>query len=200
MEQPVGLCAPRRIRSAANPRGTAVLPRTGARPQQCLPVGRDPQQPASQTSTTTKIKGRIQKCQKSFRVLENDPVRIEVAPIAAWLSKQPCSPNGKLRSSPCSSPDGSVGTFTFGTGSPSRRSWHRCNPPSRPFRGRCPRTPGGTTGCSCRRTGPSPPGEEWMLRVRGTGQTHGAHELLFNSVYPHRAQHAGSQTTAARLP
>lgn len=34
---------------------------------------------------------------------------------------------------------------------------HKCSPPSRPSRPKRPRRPGGTTGYSCRHTGPSPP-------------------------------------------
>lgn len=52
-------------------------------------VGTPAKQSASQTSTTTKIKGKIQKCQKLFWVLENDPMRIEVAPFAIWFLNQP---------------------------------------------------------------------------------------------------------------
>lgn len=55
--------------------------------------------------------------------------------------------------------------------SPSPRSWRRCSPPSPPSQERCPRTPGGTTGCSSRRTGPSPPSEEQRYWCSGQARS-----------------------------
>lgn len=115
-------------------------------------------QSASQTSTTTN------------RSRENTKVSKIVLSSGKWSHKDRSSTicNLVLKPAPVallensdnllySSPEPFMGSFTSDIESPSQCSWCRCSPPSLPFLERCPHTPGGTTGCSCRRTGPNPP-------------------------------------------